>query len=339
MTKGKSLFKAREKITRYDSSLLVWRDEEYEDDYHGYFESYLIPGPPTGKIRRMTFLDPFDYPYLFRTFAELEPDKESFLQFANTYGELDTAYSDWQDTAIHTAEKPKYSNTFSLTRWRQDHHLLRRAILLSDGIKSDAWVDAMEDITFDPASPYDEDHYLVTDNKFDAIKPKQSNPGVYFVYFSSIKRIEESSFVTLTITDKDVDEEGEITKTVALRLLAEWISNGLRDASPSLKQSGASFELEMTSDTLIGAMWCQLADAVAKNTEFRQCANCGGWFSVSGRHARSDKQYCSGGCRLKAFKARQQQAATTSSDGTPEQPAPRRPRKNGSKPPTTDPPT
>ena len=59
---------------------------------------------------------------------------------------------------------------------------------------------------------------------------------------------------------------------------------------------------------LFGAMWLQFALSVERKSEFRQCSHCGKWFELSPSMARSDKQFCSTACRVKAFRQRKLEA-------------------------------
>lgn len=61
--------------------------------------------------------------------------------------------------------------------------------------------------------------------------------------------------------------------------------------------------------SLLGAIWLQFALAVERGSDFRQCAHCGKWFELSPGKSRSDKQFCSTACRVKAFRQRKLESA------------------------------
>lgn len=60
--------------------------------------------------------------------------------------------------------------------------------------------------------------------------------------------------------------------------------------------------------TLLGAMWCQLADAIKRERTFHSCAVCETLFTANPRMKVKAKQYCSASCRVKASHQRRAQA-------------------------------
>jgi hypothetical protein len=72
--------------------------------------------------------------------------------------------------------------------------------------------------------------------------------------------------------------------------------------------------------SLRGALWLQLAEAVAQNKKYRQCESCKCWFELSPERARADSLYCKGGCRSRAYRLRQELARQLHDQGkTPRQ--------------------
>jgi hypothetical protein len=63
--------------------------------------------------------------------------------------------------------------------------------------------------------------------------------------------------------------------------------------------------LELMPPNLLEAMWLQFGQAVESNKSFRKCRACGTWFEISPKTARSDKVFCSGACKAKAYRQRQ----------------------------------
>jgi hypothetical protein len=81
-------------------------------------------------------------------------------------------------------------------------------------------------------------------------------------------------------------------------------------ASPRLvwDTSRTRMELRLVPDTLVGALWLQFAAAVAADKGFRRCGQCDAWFALAPAGGRSTKQFCSGACRTRAHRARQETA-------------------------------
>jgi hypothetical protein len=66
--------------------------------------------------------------------------------------------------------------------------------------------------------------------------------------------------------------------------------------------------LSFTAQTLIGAIWLQLADAIATNRQFGRCQECGKWMDLGPEGSRVDRKFCSNACRAKAHRERQDRA-------------------------------
>jgi hypothetical protein len=60
--------------------------------------------------------------------------------------------------------------------------------------------------------------------------------------------------------------------------------------------------------TLLSALWLQFATAVSENVGHGRCPECGTWFVVAQRAFRSSRLFCSTACRSKAYRERQGRA-------------------------------
>ncbi len=60
--------------------------------------------------------------------------------------------------------------------------------------------------------------------------------------------------------------------------------------------------------SLIGLLWLQFADSIARNQIFRPCVQCERWFEVTQNSTRTDKAHCSQTCRVRAYRSRQYEA-------------------------------
>jgi hypothetical protein len=104
----------------------------------------------------------------------------------------------------------------------------------------------------------------------------------------------------------------EIIRRVQNRHLSFWLSRLSRD--------GVSVELLLKKDplsgsarlcirpySLLGALWAQFALAIDGGANLGACKQCGKWFMLEagrGRSGRSDKEYCSDACRMRAYRKR-----------------------------------
>jgi hypothetical protein len=91
------------------------------------------------------------------------------------------------------------------------------------------------------------------------------------------------------------------------RRVNEWVEGA---ATPRLMwyETTGQTELKLVPTTLLAALWLQFADAVAGNRQYRGCKECGLWFEVAPETARTSRLFCSGPCRAKAYRGRQQRA-------------------------------
>jgi hypothetical protein len=61
-------------------------------------------------------------------------------------------------------------------------------------------------------------------------------------------------------------------------------------------------QLEITAETLISALWWQLARKLSGETKIRECRHCGEWFEVgAGTARRADSQFCSQEHKVRFF--------------------------------------
>jgi hypothetical protein len=110
---------------------------------------------------------------------------------------------------------------------------------------------------------------------------------------------------------------------VELGKLQDLISSHLRQRlevrfEKDPKAGGMS--LEIAPLNLIGALWLQFARAIVGEKQFRKCLTCERWFEVSPEVFRTNRLYCSEGCRSRAYRARRERAVELAAEGkTPKQ--------------------
>jgi hypothetical protein len=62
--------------------------------------------------------------------------------------------------------------------------------------------------------------------------------------------------------------------------------------------------LHLVPDSLLGAMYLQLAQGTSNGTRFRRCLECDKWFAISPPTSRATKQFCEEKCRVRAHRRR-----------------------------------
>jgi hypothetical protein len=105
----------------------------------------------------------------------------------------------------------------------------------------------------------------------------------------------------------------------ALMALETGIAERAHYEAEFFRPHPALLALQMRAETLLAAMWLQLAMAIVENKEFRRCEFCGRPFEVGKRYhdrqGRRDKVFCSDSCRVKSCSRRKAQARTMREGG------------------------
>jgi hypothetical protein len=276
----------------------------------GASDLYLVEAD-TDHSRR--FYDPRqDYPGLFRTFAEVEPTESGFLSFANSYGLLGELQM--IDRRVTSPGDRKGIAEFgpgeSLTLWAKESGDMAFAVRLWDLLRAGAEGKSELQRLFRWHQDNDgrlRGVYLDTHPGLPEDQPRPpGSRGAWicadFVYPEWLDR--------LRIGDPFLP-----ARVYLHRLVNEGLA---RRASPRLLHRGAkdlySSVLRIVPASLIGCLWLQLAEAISSGLEFRQCLACKKWFEVTVR-ARADKRTCSGACRNKLYRARQEAARTMRAQG------------------------
>jgi hypothetical protein len=73
--------------------------------------------------------------------------------------------------------------------------------------------------------------------------------------------------------------------------------------------------VEYQPENLLGAIWLQLALAMAGEKKYRACAFCGRPFELTPDLKRADAQYCKEACRSRAYRARRDKAVELAAGG------------------------
>jgi hypothetical protein len=61
-------------------------------------------------------------------------------------------------------------------------------------------------------------------------------------------------------------------------------------------------QLEITAETLLSALWWQIARKLSGEAKIRECRHCGEWFEVgAGTGRRADAQFCSPDHKVRFF--------------------------------------
>jgi hypothetical protein len=117
----------------------------------------------------------------------------------------------------------------------------------------------------------------------------------------------------------DKVQNGKADQQAMLRLQVT-VSNSLRGRvrvafGRDPEQRVGGFLLQIVPNTLLGALWLQLAETISGYKQHRACAACGNWFEVSPEKFRKSRHYCSEPCRSRAYRSRKEKARQLANEG------------------------
>lgn len=243
---------------------------------------------------------------LFRVFANTPPTEEGILAFANKYGFLGGPLR--RQVGIHVQD-PKgevpvmYAYGDRLSDWQQQINLMSDLVTV--------WDKAMEGDT-------------------DWLSRRMRWRGLRYVFEKNpppplpAKPLHRSRADMLTTygLDKNLPLElcqpPEDLQEAAKRHVASRVSYNLQGmVSPVLEAADGTtdFRLELDPYGLIGALWLQFAQSIARNEVLRVCPGCKTPITLSPDVARSDREFCSHACRQADYRKRQAAARQLHSRG------------------------
>ena len=223
---------------------------------------------------RMKFYKPLEmFSGLFRTFAALDPSRESILEFANSYGFLGEPIT--ERVILPAATKAKATaDGESITRWKGEITALRRVVELWDAlIRGD--VEKLKTVIKwkDGRVQYVEGAWMAGPD---------INPDIY-ARFAPPDVTQPAWYALQDATNRCMGERASTP-----RLL--W-------------NAGGHLRVFVVPQTLIAAIWIQFAFAIGSDYAYKTCKTCGRWFQVGpGADMRLDARYCSNACRQKSYR-------------------------------------
>lgn len=238
-----------------------------------------------------------DEPTLFRTFANLEPNEDAFLRFANQYGWLGVPClleDRTEDGKVMVIFGNLRAQGEPYWRWREAHREMQRvsivleAILTRDVAKLKQWFHVLPNVV-----RYErEELYGEALEKLCAPNPELK--GWLWKWGNEARDDNErllrfASGWAQDIINKAMGNSDRGTST-SVRVLMNHVKDGMM--------------MHIVPDTLLAAMWLQCARALTESPTFRACERCGKWFEVSPAARRRNSKYCSDRCKVAAHRAR-----------------------------------
>ena len=100
----------------------------------------------------------------------------------------------------------------------------------------------------------------------------------------------------------------------AYHYICNVVNKNLKDTLTTeiiVNSTNTGTDMIVRPNNLLSALWLQLAHAVSRNLEFKQCAACSTFFEVKSKKRKNEKIYCSDRCRVRvgARKRREKEKA------------------------------
>jgi hypothetical protein len=255
---------------------------------------FLAPGPDatTSSIER--WYDPMQSPALFRAFAETSTSRDGIAAFAQQWGSLVMESGDDQTTSAAPF-------AVSLQRWQQEIVAMRQMLALWDLVQADDREGLAERIFWRQVS--DSSKAVLYDSGQVQLDEDGADPDELHLRLSLASQ-DINPVVLASFPPDDVFAP-------ACTCLQQAIDARLRDSVRLryvIRQVGQRPSFDASPDTLLAALWLQLALAISEDRHFRRCRGCGTWLLLSPEIARTNRVFCTNACRARLYRRRQDRA-------------------------------
>lgn len=281
-----------------------------------------LDGDPSGKAPRKRVLVPVDgtdgaharvylpsqVPELYRVFAATEPSEAGVLQFANEYGPLglsDVRLLEY-DRLPFPKEAPKVE---MLDQWGLELHAMRCTLRVWDALSS--------------ADSRELSRVVATWRELVGfvVRPEVISDDQWLQVWPEDHPESEGAPSFWVAPGYPTAKEWPVRRDAAWVILNRELNAALRrHSSPSLELRPGRPEvqtLRVSPVNLIGAMWWQFARTVMGEASYRRCKTCGRTIELSSSdHGfRADREFCSGACKAKDYRAKVKRARELKSEG------------------------
>jgi hypothetical protein len=217
---------------------------------------------------------------LFRTFADTDwHSDDKIKEFANLYGRLGI-----EELIAHEVMWGE-----RLSSWRNEIETMRKVILLSDWIEEGNMLNLGKVIVW--ASDGKSVYYTESGGPSKVAHDHSIDPvfssGVCCTIASD--RVHPERIGKMKPGDPVIPAWNYIQQTINARLQQH-------NVCPRLLWEGPRLSFFIAPVSLIGALWLQFADAIARRPRFGRCDQCRKWFEFT-RGKRSDSRFCEIPCK------------------------------------------
>lgn len=257
-------------------------------------DRFLTDGVPVGGLQMVKFYAPLkDEPALFKTFADTEPTEEGILAFANRYGLLGPGADDLGEFVELLGPEGAflgYGERFSI--WAAEIEALKEMERLREAAVNG-------DMAYLRAC-------ILWDRDGKAVRyerPDGRGGGIIATEVAGPGRLDDR-LRWLTPGDLALPALFYVQTRVNKKLAGHASPRLLYGERRDGRRRSVEFALHVVPTDLLGALWLELALAVAEKREYRRCAQCGKWFAFLPDKTRPDRKYCSDACKSRAWRER-----------------------------------
>lgn len=243
---------------------------------------------------------------LFRMFADVAPTPEGVLTFADKYGALGGGEPfQLKASGINVVGEPLIGEPFAL--WRDQIVAMHRLIALWDLCHAQnleglgqhiQWRDEQGDRTVHYGCDPGNEHVHGKDagvSQAEVLIASRTHHPEWLGQWADGDRMLPALFFLADEINKQLGFQG------GLQMM--W--------DPQRKQ----LALRLPVPTLRDLLWTQFAEAIISKRNFRKCKTCGTWFELLPGLARTNRLFCSEGCRSKLYRNRQEVARRLHAEG------------------------
>lgn len=281
-----------------------YRWEEYEKEIEGeegveideavVLTSKAASGMFSSETRRYNPLDK-KYSGLFREFARTAGDPDAMLEFANRYGTLLPYLPRIGFKESIKEEVYSWSSGETLAFWESQAEAMSRVVRLSDMVAKEDSEAIRRHLLFDESRGllYDSLGRLGDSDQGQAV----SDEATEIVGFEDL----DSRIKEYLRPDDEFQRALYYIQAVLNRWLKPRLSPGIR-----FNEDQTRLGVFQVPDSLIGALWLQVAEAVQEGKEYRKCRQCSKTFELDPATHRRNAYYCSDKCRQREYRMRTQ---------------------------------
>jgi hypothetical protein len=237
-------------------------------------------------------------PGLFRHFAELKPEQDQILAFANQWGTLTAGVPlVLENNALGVGEP--------LDLWEAEIRDLSLTVRLFELINRGDVKGLGRYIKWDGSSGV---RFERADDKLSEPRFQGTIPWLADVLFDGTEDLHDGRWIASRVSNTERLELFQVGDLIgpAWYQLQHMVNEKLAgNVSARLlwNSSHTRLSLHQVPKDLISALWLQLARAMEGNREYQQCEECRNWFEVASPDGgRKDKRFCSTACRARFWR-------------------------------------